>query len=51
MTDSAETVEIDARRDLFWAEAVLREQGVDAALQMFAAYLDSGENTVTGRPS
>ena len=26
MTKAEETVEIDARRDLYWAEAVLRER-------------------------
>lgn len=31
VTEAGETVEIDARRDLFLAEAILRERGVDEA--------------------
>ena len=31
VTESGETVEVDARRDLFLAEAILRERGVDEA--------------------
>jgi CMP-N-acetylneuraminic acid synthetase len=34
VTGAGQTVEVDERRDLYWAEAVLREQRVAAQVRM-----------------
>jgi hypothetical protein len=42
---------IEQRLDSLEKAVGQNEKALKRALQMFAAYLDSGENTVTGRPS